>query len=44
MSKEQQKLRRAGQKMENETENEAPRTDEGDVLTTTLNSTNKNRT
>ena len=30
--------------MENETENEAPRTDEGDVLSTTLNSTNKNRT
>ena len=45
MSKEQEKkLRRAGQKMENKTENEAPRTDEGDVLSTTLNSTNKSRT
>ena len=30
--------------MENETENEASSTDEGDVLSTTLNSTNKNRT
>ena len=30
--------------MENETENEAPTTDEVDVLSTTLNSTNKNRT
>ena len=30
--------------MENKTENEAPRTDEWDVLSTTLNSTNKNRT
>ena len=30
--------------MENETENEAPRTDEGDVLSTLLNSTSKKRT
>ena len=30
--------------MENKTENEASRTDEGGVLSTTLNSTNKNRT
>ena len=30
--------------VENETENEASRTDEGDVLGTTLNSTNKKRT
>ena len=29
--------------MENETENEAPRTDEGGVLSTTLDSTSKNR-
>ena len=36
---------RAGQtKGENETENEASRTDEGDILSTTLNSTNKKRT
>ena len=30
--------------MENETDTKAPRTDERDILSTTLNSTNKKRT